>query len=154
MTRNWAEVFTGGIVLLIAVVFTVAGFQRAGFSGGSDNYELQASFRSIEGVALGTDVRLAGVKIGSVTGIDLNPQTFRADVTVTVAQGIEIPDDSAIIIASEGLLGGTFVEIQPGGSPFGLASGDEFTDTQGAVSLLNLLLKFVSGGGGDKGNGA
>ena len=107
MTRNWAEVFTGGIVLLIAVVFTVVGFQRAGFSGGSDNYELQASFRSIEGVALGTDVRLAGVKIGSVTGINLNPQTFRAVIGYFNALGHGHSDISAKGLRVQGQPGDT-----------------------------------------------
>ena len=96
---------------------------------------------------VGTDVRLAGVKVGTVTDVDLNPETYRADTTVALARGIEIPDDSAIIISSEGLLGGNFVEIMPGGSPFYFEPGDEIPDTQGAVSLVSLLLKFVSGGG-------
>jgi len=65
---------------------------------------------------------------------------------VSVDKNIEIPDDSAILISSEGLLGGNFVEIMPGGSPFNLDENAEITDTQGAVSLISLLLKFVSGG--------
>ena len=63
-----------------------------------------------------------------------------------VSKNSEIPDDSAIVIYSEGLLGGNFVEIMPGGSPFNLEEDAEITDTQGAVSLISLLLKFVSGG--------
>ena len=94
---------------------------------------------------MGTDVRLAGVKIGSVTGVTLNPETYRADTTVSVINGIEIPDDSAIVVSSEGLLGGNFVEIIPGGSPFFYEAGAVIEDTQGAVSLVSLLLKFVSG---------
>ena len=147
MQRNWTEILTGGLVLIAAVVFTILSFQRAGFSGTSESYELTASFRSVEGVSIGTDVRMAGVKIGSVKDITLNPLSFRADLTVILSRQLEIPDDSAIIIASEGLLGGTFVEIQPGGSPFIMEAGDEFNDTQGAVSLLNLLLRYVSGSG-------
>jgi phospholipid/cholesterol/gamma-HCH transport system substrate-binding protein len=91
-------------------------------------------------------VRLAGVKVGSVTGITLDPQSFRAKTEFTVQQGIMIPDDSAVVIASEGLLGGNFVEILPGGSPFNYDEGAEVLDTQGAVSVVSLLLKFVSGG--------
>ena len=94
---------------------------------------------------MGTDVRLAGVKVGTVTGMELNPQTFRADVTLSVEDQIQLPDDSAVVVASEGLLGGTYVEIVPGGSPFNLEAGGEILDTQGAVSLISLLLKFVSG---------
>ena len=148
MAENITEVVVGGAVLAAAVAFGIYAFQVAGLSGPSDSYPLTASFRSIEGVSVGTDVRLAGVKIGTVTDVALNPQTFRADTTVSVARGIEIPDDSAITIASEGLLGGNFVEIVPGGSPFNFEEGSEITDTQGAVSLISLLLKFVSGGDG------
>ena len=92
------------------------------------------------------------MKIGTVTNVALNAETFRADTTFSVDQNIMIPDDSAIVIASEGLLGGNFVEVMPGGSPFNLEPGDEIVDTQGAVSLISLLVKFVSGSGGDEGS--
>jgi phospholipid/cholesterol/gamma-HCH transport system substrate-binding protein len=146
MAENTAEVIVGGIVLAGAIGFAVYAGQVAGISGSGDTYALNASFRSLEGVSVGTDVRLAGVKVGTVTDVALNPQTFRADTQVSVAQNIEIPDDSAIVISSEGLLGGNFVEIMPGGSPFNFEPDAEITDTQGAVSLISLLLKFVSGG--------
>ncbi|MEM6373727.1 MAG: outer membrane lipid asymmetry maintenance protein MlaD [Pseudomonadota bacterium] len=147
MAENTTEVLVGGVVLAAAIGFAVYGAQVAGLgSGGSDTYPLTASFRSLEGVNVGTDVRLAGVKIGTVTDVELNPETYRADTIVSVRSDTQVPDDSAIIISSEGLLGGNFVEIVPGGSPFYFASGDEITDTQGAVSLISLLLKFVSGG--------
>ncbi|KPP84715.1 MAG: putative ABC transport system substrate-binding protein [Rhodobacteraceae bacterium HLUCCO07] len=146
MTENTTEVLVGGAVLAVALGFLVYAGQATGFSRGSDSYPLTASFRSIEGVAVGTDVRLAGVKIGTVTGVSLNPETFRADTTFSVAKDVEIPDDSAVVVSSEGLLGGNFVEISPGGSPFYYEPGDEVLDTQGAVSLISLLLKFVSGG--------
>ena len=146
MARNRTEVVVGGIVLAAALGFGVYAAQIAGISSGSNSYPLKASFRSLEGVSVGTDVRLAGVKIGTVTSVELNPQTFRADTVVSVDKNIEIPDDSAILISSEGLLGGNFVEIMPGGSPFNLDENAEITDTQGAVSLISLLLKFVSGG--------
>ena len=149
MSHNTTEVLVGGVVLAAAVGFAVFAGQATGLSKGGDHYHLNASFRSIEGVSVGTDVRLAGVKIGTVTGVDLNPQTFRADTRFSVKEGIEIPDDSAVIVSSEGLLGGNFVEIMPGGSPFGFAPEDEMEDTQGAVSLITLLLKFVSGNGDD-----
>ena len=122
----------------------------ADLGGSSGGYELTASFRSIEGVSVGTDVRLAGVKIGTVTGITLNPQTFRADTGFTILDGIELPDDSAVVISSEGLLGGNFVEVLPGGSPFNFEPGSEIEDTQSSVSLVGLLMKFVTGGGEDE----
>ncbi|MDR9485604.1 MULTISPECIES: outer membrane lipid asymmetry maintenance protein MlaD [Sediminimonas] len=146
MSENTTEVIVGGAVLAIAIGFLVYAGQMTGLSaGGGQGYPLTASFRSLEGVTVGTDVRLAGVKIGTVTDIDLNPQTYRADTEIEVRKGVEIPDDSAIVIASEGLLGGNFVEIVPGGSLFYFEPGAEIEDTQGAVSLVSLLMKFVTG---------
>lgn len=147
MTQNKTEIMVGGVVLASAFAFAIYATQTTGLTGNSDGYLLNASFRSLEGVSVGTDVRLAGVKIGSVSGVALNVETYRADTEFTVRAGIEIPDDSAVVIASEGLLGGNFVEVMPGGSPFYFDAGDEITDTQGAVSLISLLVKFVAGSG-------
>jgi len=146
MAENTTEVIVGGAVLALAIGFGVYATQVAGLSGGAAGYPLTASFRSAEGIQVGTDVRLAGVRVGSVTGVDLNAETYRAVTTFTVQDGLEIPDDSAVLVSSEGLLGGSYLEISPGGSPFFLAPGEEVLDTQGAVSLISLLLKYVSGG--------
>ncbi len=151
MSSNSTEVIVGGLVLAGAVAFAIYAGQATGFSRSTDGYALHASFRSLEGVSVGTDVRLAGVKIGTVTGMELDLETYRAATTVSIQDGIEIPDDSAIIVSSEGLLGGNFVEVMPGGSPFYFSPGDEFSDTQGAVSLISLLVKFVAGDGGNGG---
>ena len=148
MSHSVTEIAVGGVVLAAAVVFSVYATQSTSLgAGGGSAYELSASFRSIEGVNVGTDVRLAGVKVGTVTGMELDPETYRAVTTFSVSDRIEIPDDSAVVVASEGLLGGNFVEIMPGGSPFFFEPGDLVTDTQGAVSLISLLVKFVTASG-------
>ncbi|MAC81431.1 MAG: outer membrane lipid asymmetry maintenance protein MlaD [Rhodobacteraceae bacterium] len=147
-SHSVTEITVGGVVLAAALAFGLYATQTTGLgarTGGS--YELSASFRSLEGVSVGTDVRLAGVKLGTVTGVDLDPTTYRAKTTFSVRKGIEIPDDSSVVISSEGLLGGNFVEVMPGGSPFFYEAGDEVTDTQGAVSLISLLVKFVTASG-------
>lgn len=145
MSEHKTEIVVGGLVLAAAVGFLVYAGQMTGISTSQSEYELNASFRSADGVDVGTDVRLAGVKVGRVSSLILDPQTYRANTTFTVREGIEVPDDSAVAISSEGLLGGNFVEILPGGSPFYLSAGDEIEFTQGSVSLISLLLKFVSG---------
>ena len=146
MSESATEVLTGAGVLAVAVGFFAYAAGGAGFMPRADSYSLKASFRSVEGITVGTDVRMSGVKVGTVTALALNPATFRADATVDVQKGISVPSDSTIIVASEGLLGGAFVEIQPGGSPDDLVAGDEIEDTQGAVSVISLLMKFVGGG--------
>lgn len=149
MNENATEVAVGGAVLAVAIGFLVYAAQATGLGSTAGSYELRAAFRSVEGVKLGTDVRMAGVKVGTVTGLSLNPDTFMAEARFTVRDGILLPDDSTVLISSEGLLGGNFVEITPGGSPFNLQPGAEIEDTQGAVSLTTLLMKFVGGAAGD-----
>ena len=146
MRESPAEVITGGAVLLLAAGFLAYMVQVSGAVERSAGYELVANFRSAEGISVGTDVRLAGVKVGSVTALDLNPETFRADLVITLRDGIVVPADSSLAVASEGLLGGSYMEIVPGGSFENLEPGGMFTDTQGAVSLLTLLLRYVGGG--------
>lgn len=146
MASHGAEVITGGIVLAGAVGFFLYASQIAGVSGGGGMDSYTASFRSAEGISVGTDVRLAGVKVGSVTDMSLNPTTFRADTEFTVLSSVPLPEDTAVVIASEGLLGGSFVELQPGGALDNLEPGAEIEDTQSSVSVVNLLMKFVAGG--------
>ena len=150
MSESTAEVLTGAAVLAAAIGFVVYAGQSAGLTGPGGTYDLTASFRSVEGVSVGTDVRLAGVKVGTVTALDLNTETFFADAVVSIDRGIVLPDDSAILVSSEGLLGGAFIELIPGGSLDNLAPGDEIEDTQSAVSVINLLMKFVAGDGGEE----
>ncbi len=145
MSENTTDVIVGGAVLAVAVGFLLYAGQATGLSGGGSEYELTASFRSADGINVGTDVRMAGVKIGRVTDITLDPGTYRASTVFSVLRGIEIPDDSAVAISSEGLLGGNYVELLPGGSPFYLEPGTEIEFTQGSISLVSLLMKFVAG---------
>ena len=148
MSAQTTEVITGGVVVAVAAGFLIYASQFAGISGSAGGDPVySASFRSIEGITVGTDVRLAGVKVGTVTDLSLDPETFRADASFTVRDGLILPEDTAVVVASEGLLGGSFLEIEPGGSPFNLDPGAEILDTQSSVSLVNLLLRFVTGSG-------
>lgn len=150
MAENTSEVIVGGAVLAAALGFVFYAGQVTGLSGGGGTYDLHASFRSVEGISVGTDVRLAGVKVGTITELELNPETFFADAVFTMNSRIEIPDDSAALISQEGLLGGNYVEIQPGGSAMNIEPGGEIYDTQGSVSLITLLLRaFTSDSGED-----
>jgi len=146
MRESPLEILTGAAVVLVAGGFLFYAAQATGYGGPNEGLTVTASFRSIEGVSLGTDVRLAGVKIGTVTDTALDPQTYRASTELTVNAAVPIPDDSTAVVSSEGLLGGTFIEIVPGGSLTNLPDGGEIVDTQGAVSLLQLLLQYISGG--------
>lgn len=144
--RAW-EVALGAVVLITAVAFVVFAVRTTGtaLSGGS-SYTLNATFRSAEGVRPGTELRLAGVRIGSVTDMSLDPQTFRAQIAMSIDSGLALPLDSTIQVATEGLLGGTYLEILPGGDFENLEPGGTFQDTQSSVSLITLLLRAFTGG--------
>ena len=90
-------------------------------------------------------MRIAGVKVGSIVDMELDVATFRAETEFSVQSDVVLPDDTSVVIASEGLLGGSYVELLPGGSVFNLEPGAEIEDTQSSVSIVQLLLKFVSG---------
>jgi phospholipid/cholesterol/gamma-HCH transport system substrate-binding protein len=143
MAENKLEIAAGLLVVAAALGFVFFAGKGAGMGSGGYTYDLRASFRSIEGVSLGSDVKLAGVKVGTLTQVSLNPQTYMADAVLSLQKSVELPSDSAVLISSEGLLGGNFIELQPGGMPDVLAPGDEIEDTQGALSLVSLLMKFV-----------
>ena len=150
MANSVTETLLGAGVLLVAGGFLLFASQGNGFgTEGNERYELRANFVSAEGVSVGSDVRMAGVKIGTVTGLSLNPDTSRAEMRFSVREGILIPDDSDVKIAAEGLLGGSYVEVTPGGSEFMLAAGDEVLLTQSSVSFLNLMMRFVTEDGAE-----
>ena len=144
MSNSKIETTVGGLVLLLAIGFLVYLLNSTNLINNNDGLNLKASFRSADGITTGTDVRMAGVKIGSVTGMRLDPESFRAEVLFSLRNDLKIPDDSGVAVSQDGLLGGSFVEVIPGGSEFELQDGAEFLDTQGSVSLVSLLLKFVS----------
>ena len=142
MSEKNLEIITGTIVLIVAAGFLVFMIKIGGFSADSENYNLNTSFRSAEGIDTGTEVRMAGVKIGTVKSLSLNAETLQADVKLKIEKSILIPNDSSAVISSEGLLGGSFLEIVPGGSFDNYAAGEIIEDTQSSISLINLLLKM------------
>ncbi|MDF3605513.1 outer membrane lipid asymmetry maintenance protein MlaD [Paracoccus sp. DMF-8] len=140
-----AELWVGAAVLLVAAGFLFwsgAGSRMIG-AGLGKHYELRAAFPDVSGIEVGTDVRIAGVKVGRVSAVDLDPATFLAEARLQVPADVALATDSAALIQSDGLLGGAYIELQPGGAPDNLAPGDEIEDVQGAVSLISLMMKFV-----------
>ncbi|MFC0409083.1 outer membrane lipid asymmetry maintenance protein MlaD [Roseomonas elaeocarpi] len=142
--RSLAEVLAGAVVLVVAVVFLAYAANNSGKSlGTSSGINLRARFDRIDGLANGSDVRIAGVRVGSVTAERIDPRTFLAEVTMRIDSGLNLPDDSSAEITSESLLGGKYIALVPGGSDKLLKDGGEITITQSAVSLESLLGKFI-----------
>ena len=144
MSENVAESLIGLAVLVAAGVFLAVLVGDRGSNPASDSYEISANFLSAEGIAQGTDVRIAGISVGSVSGMAFNSETFEAEVTLRLDDEVLLPDDSLVAISTEGLLGGNFVEILPGGSPDNVEPGGRLFQTQSALSLIELLAGFVS----------
>ena len=149
MTSNVSETLIGAAVLAVAGSFLYFASQSTGLSTEAGRYTLTASFRSVEGLGIGSDVKLSGVKVGTLTHVSLNPDTYQAVTILAIDNKILIPDDADIKVSTDGLLGAAFLEITAGGSPFMLEPGGEIIYTQGTISLLNLLLKFANGAGGE-----
>lgn len=143
------ELWVGAAVLAVAAGF-LAWSTAGGQNLGADRYELRAAFPNVDGIDKGTDVRVAGVKIGRVAAVVLDPESFQAEARISLPSSIHLPVDSAALIQSDGLLGGSYIELQPGGAVETLSPGDEIEDVQGAVSLLSLMMKFVDAQAADK----
>jgi len=142
--NNAVETLIGAAVVIIAVGFLVFAYSNTS-AGGLSGYPLEARFSSADGIATGTDVRLHGIKIGSVSSVDLDPRTYLAIVHMNVRRDVPIPDDSAIKVTSTGLLGNAYLSIQPGGSSKNLQSGGQIANTQGSVDIMGLIGRAIYG---------
>jgi phospholipid/cholesterol/gamma-HCH transport system substrate-binding protein len=147
--RNIVETIVGALVLLVAGVFVFYAFAKSDRSGPT-GYEVLARFDRIDGLKRGADVTVSGVKVGSVTGFELDPKTYQAVVRMSVASGVELPIDTNAKVISESLLGGMVVVLEPGADKQMIKNGGEIDKTQGAVPLSELIAKFMFGSTGSK----
>lgn len=145
--NEWLDVAVGAVVLAAAVGFivyamgVVGGLDRAG--QGTNTYRV--SLVEARGVSSGTDVRVAGVKVGRVDWVKLNPQTFAAETEIVLEDAFAFPADSVAVVASEGFLGGRFIEIVPGSSDAVLQPGARLRTMVPETSLVDLLLQSLNG---------
>jgi phospholipid/cholesterol/gamma-HCH transport system substrate-binding protein len=140
--RSFSETLTGAVVLVVALGFLGYAVANTGAApvGG---YTLHADFDHIGGLTVGSDVRLAGVKVGSVTATRIDPASFQAQVAFTVQDALKLPVDSSAAVVSDGLLGGKYLQLVPGGDEKLLAPGGTVTITQSAVNIEQLLGNFI-----------
>ena len=138
MQHNLVETLVGAFVIAISAIFLSYGYSVSDMSPKS-GYKLIAEFDRIDGLTVGSDVRMSGIKVGTVIDQELNKQNFYATVTLSINDDIELPDDTSAKITMEGLLGGNYVSLTPGGSFDLLTHGDEISYTQGSVDLIGLV---------------
>ena len=142
--KSFAEVLTGAVVLRVAAGFLIYAVVNSGRSlAGTGGITLTAKFDRIDGLSQGADVRIGGVKVGSVVEQRIDPATFLAVLRLQVSDTLKLPKDTSAEITSESLLGGKYVALVPGGDDAVLANGDAITITQSAVSLESLLGRFI-----------
>lgn len=149
MKNNIFEVIVGTIVLLCAIYFFVFSFQQSDLSS-SDSYQIIAEFDNIGDIGNGSDVKISGVKVGSVNNNILSNETYRAKLVLNINNEVKLPSDSSAKIVSASLLGGKFIAIEPGADEEILEDGDEILFTQSSVNLEELLGKFIFGSNNEK----
>lgn len=149
MGRNVVETIVGALVLVVAGLFVFYAFSKSDRAGPA-GYEITARFGRIDGLKRGADVTLSGVKIGTVTSVDLDRKTYQAVVHMALTSSVQIPADTNAKIVSESLLGGMVIVLDPGGDTTMIKPGGEIGNTQDAISFTELLAKFMFSGTGSK----
>lgn len=143
MKHNVVETLLGAVILAIASFFVVQTYKATGRNKGGDGYLVTAYFDRVDGVMIGTDVKVSGVKMGAVTAINMEPETYRAKVVLKVDKRLKIPTDSSAEVISESLLGGKYITIVPGIDDDHLKPNGTIKQTASAVNFESLISKFM-----------
>jgi phospholipid/cholesterol/gamma-HCH transport system substrate-binding protein len=149
MHNDTVETLIGAAVIAIAVLFVVFAYRTAGAE--VNGYEITAKMPRVDGVAVGTDVRLSGIKVGTVSALTLDP-SYLVTVHMDIHSDVKIPDDSSLIVTSSGLLGSSYLSIAPGGSDKMLPPNGIIRNTQGSIDMMGLLSRFVGSVSNNSGN--
>ena len=142
MGRNLVETLMGAVVLVVAGYFMVFAYTSTNVRS-VRGYEVIAKFERVDGVATGTDVKISGIKVGTLVDQKLDPDTFLAVLRLSLDNSVKLPEDTVAQIASEGLLGSNFVALVPGGADKIIPAGGEIKYTQAPVNLVQMLGKFI-----------
>lgn len=136
------ETVVGICVLIISACFFNFVYMKSSW-GSIDGYVLKAKFDRADGLTEGTDVKISGVRVGKIDSIEVDPKSFLAVVTFHISKDIKIPVDSAAGVTSDGLFGGKYLSISPGGEDETLKNGEEIERTTGPINLEGLIGKFL-----------
>ena len=146
MHRNVIETIMGAVVLIVAVVFLVFAYTSSS-TGTVSGYPLTATFNNVSGLGPGSDVRLSGIRVGSIVDAELNPEDYTAVVRLTVQNSVKLPTDTSARILSDGLLSDNYLELQPGADDTMLEAGGRIEITQSPINIFDLIARFIHGGG-------
>lgn len=143
MSSNIVETVIGAVVLAFATIFLVFAYRTADVNTGSGGMQLTAAFDNVDGLNVGSDVRMSGIKVGAITSQTLDPKTFRAVLKISIDEDIKLPEDSSAKITSSSLLGNNYLQLSPGGSDDMLKDGGTISYTQGAVNIQDLIAQAI-----------
>ncbi len=152
MGRNAIETVMGAVVLLVAGMFVFFAYNTAQVKA-VNGYNVSASFYKVGGLSTGSDVRISGIKVGTVTSRELDPETYDAIVNMSISPDVKLPVDTVAAIGSEGILGGMYIRLQPGQEDTYIESGGMIQKTKDFRSLEDQVgeIIFLATGGPDSG---
>ena len=131
------DILVGSLTLVVLVAISVMSFAKSNLSE-VGTYNIKATFSRIDGLLKGDEVRMGGIKIGTVVGERLT-DTYRAVLTLRIDSSVELPRDTSAAINTEGLFGSKYIELEPGGDIEALKAGDSITMTQDSLVIEDLL---------------
>ncbi len=152
MRGNVIETVMGAVVIAVAALFMVFAYKTSQLRS-VPGYQVTADFARVDGIRQGSDVRISGIKIGSVVAEEVDPKTFLANVRMSIDPKYKLPDDTVAEIISAGLLGDKYMSLVPGGSDKVIPPGGKITYTQSSVSLENLIGQMMFSAPGPKKEG-
>ena len=153
MRRSPVETLIGALVIAVAVLFFVFAYNTAQVET-IEGYTVSASFDRIDGIHPGSDVRMSGIKIGTVVEFHIDPESYLAVVRMSIDSKIKLPADSSLSITADGLLGNRYLAMTPGGAEESIPDGGEIEITQGAIDLTSLLGQLIFSQTGNEGGDA
>src|SRR3954466_7162671 len=139
MRGNVLEIVIGAVVLIVAALFLAFAYRTSQFRTASGNYEVSADFARIDGIHQGSDVRISGIKVGTVVADELDPKTYLATIRMSIDREVQLPEDTVAQVTSSGLLGDKYMSLAPGGSDKMIPPGGKIQYTQSSISLENLI---------------
>jgi phospholipid/cholesterol/gamma-HCH transport system substrate-binding protein len=149
MRGNVIETVMGAVVIVVAALFLIFAYKTSQLRE-VPGYQVTADFSRVDGIHQGSDVRVSGIKIGSVLSETLDPKTYLATVRMSIEPSVKLPEDTVAEIISSGLLGDKYMSLAPGGSDKMIPPGGKITYTQSSVSLENLIGQMMFSAPGAK----
>lgn len=143
MNSTLVETITGAVVLAVAGLFFWHVASTTNLGAATGGYHITAVFDSVDGISVGSDVRLAGLKVGSVASQKLDPETYQAVLTLAIRKGLKLPVDTSAKITASGLLGDKYITLDPGGAEEMLKDGDSLSHTQSSIDLWGMINQYL-----------